>query len=298
MTNPLLDPELKRRQGFTSRAGNGQVKQHGDGSKPKPKPPRNAACPCGSGKKAKRCHPDGLQPRVNRVEKGTCQGCGKENVVIMPLRHQGLPGWSVDLCVRSCLRDDALVQRLIEDARKASPSAPAAEQAAGGLPRAVVAVTAQGSATVGFLASCGSHSFPTEQERDAHAATCPPRTATVIIYACERCGQTDLVNIADSTMDAGNLPPRSTPCQPCRVPRLPVAARRATNEEFADLTVAGMVKDAATLEHFLGTKDRLGVLPGVQVASLPFREGDLMFSEAPEAHAHHDHEAPTDRGMP
>lgn len=225
MTKTPID--LRRLQ-FESRGGSGRLKQHGDGNLRVPTPPRNAPCPCGSGKKAKRCHPDGLQPIVKRVTpKGECAACGAKDVEVIPLKHEGLKGWQQSVCF-ACVRTPEETFKKLQAAVEAAKA---------------------------------------------------NRTATVIVYACEKCGETDLVDVVDSSIAAGNLPPRSTPCEPCGVPRLPVAARRATPEEFGELCAAGIAKDEATVKRFLGDGKALGTLPGVQVKTIPFA-GDLVMLAA------------------
>jgi hypothetical protein len=87
---------------------------------------------------------------------------------------------------------------------------------------------------------------------------------------------TDLVDIADSTIDAGRKLPRSSPCKPCGVPKVPVAARRCSSEEFGAVAAALAVRDEATVKKYLGDGNGPGLLPGVLVGSLPFLDGDLV----------------------
>ncbi|MCA1811422.1 MAG: SEC-C domain-containing protein [Halobacteriales archaeon] len=106
------------------------------------KPGRNEPCECGSGRKSKKCHPDGLQPVVRRLmDSGTCAVCKKQSEVI-PLRHEGLPGWNVDLCP-SCVRDPKAVEAVIAGARSSL-----AQGAQGGVEVAAMA-QATGALTLG-----------------------------------------------------------------------------------------------------------------------------------------------------
>lgn len=108
----LIDP---RRKQFEQRAGNGTVKQHGDGQRRVPAPPRNSPCPCGSGKKAKKCHPEGLRPVLRRTEEGTCEVCGKENVTVIPIKHEGVPDWKPVVCLE-CMRKPGTIKALFDKA--------------------------------------------------------------------------------------------------------------------------------------------------------------------------------------
>jgi hypothetical protein len=125
-----IDP---KRDQFTSRSGSRRIKQHGDGQRRPPAPPRNSPCPCGSGKKAKRCHPDGLQPQVRRELQGTCQSCGAEGVLVVPIKHEGLPGWQLNVCSK-CLRNPETFKTLAENAVHSRDGPEGATDGAGGGP--------------------------------------------------------------------------------------------------------------------------------------------------------------------
>lgn len=198
------------------------------------KPGPNEPCECGSGKKAKRCHRDGLQPNVRSVQAGKCDGCDQERPFVIPLKHDATGDVVLGMVCLDCLKGEGhreVFSKLLARHRKAL-----AEHAA--------------------MSTDG-------------------REATLILYRCESCQVVSTIDLPDSAVRAGRLAPRSLPCEKCHVPELPFAARRATSAEFAEVTVAVMAQDQETLQRLLGTETALGVLPGVQVKTIPFA-GDVI----------------------
>lgn len=89
------------------------------------KPGRNEPCACGSGKKAKRCHPDGLAPVVNRVlQDEVCDACGEKKRMVVPLKHDKVPGVVLGKVCRECINDPATLKRLVDRGRSGAPVVP------------------------------------------------------------------------------------------------------------------------------------------------------------------------------
>ena len=92
-------------------------------------PGRNDLCPCGSGQKAKRCHPFGLRARVNTIDaagKGPCTVCKRDDVETIPLNHDAVQGTLGRIC-KDCLRADptkALEALMAATKKPAAPAPP------------------------------------------------------------------------------------------------------------------------------------------------------------------------------